>query len=66
MNDKQRLDLLEVLTSVDGNFDDDIGAYVTAYALNEFEVQFELEYTDRDNEDEVVEVVRASVRIADE
>ena len=66
MDTRHRLDLLEILTSQDGNFNEEVGAYVTAYALSEFEIQYELEYTDRDNDDEVVEVVRMTVRIDDE
>ena len=66
MNSKQRLDLIEVLTASDGDYDENIGAYVSAYPLNEFDIQFELEYTDRDNEDEVVEIARFVVSLPED
>ena len=60
------MDLIEILTQSDGDYNDDIGAYVTAYPLNEFDIQFELEYTDRDNEDEVIQVARFVVSLPED
>jgi len=61
--DKYLNDLIELLTEGDGSYNDEIGAYVTAYALGEDELRVELEYIDRDSdEEEVIEVKTFTVK----
>lgn len=55
-------DLLEVLTAQDGQFNEQISAYVTAYVFDESNVAFELEYVDTETEDfDIVKVTRFTV-----
>jgi hypothetical protein len=61
--DKHQKDLLEVLTREDGQYNSEIGAYVTAYALSEDKVAFEFEYVDEDNEFEVIETISFTVLV---
>jgi len=55
MVDKSYLDLVEVLTKSDGQFNEEINAYVTAYPVGEDRLIIELEYVDTDNDHEVVD-----------
>lgn len=71
MTSKELLDVVEVLTSQDGNFNEEIGAYVTAYPVTkntdyDAAVAVELEYVDRDNNDEVIEVKTFTIYIIED
>jgi hypothetical protein len=56
------LDLVEVLTAQDGQFNDELQAYVTAYPINDgTQVVYEIEYVDQDNDFEVIETVTHTV-----
>ena len=66
MSNKYTKDLLEVMTAQDGQFNDEINAYVTSYAYEGNRVSYELEYVDTDTEDfEIIETVRFTVTIED-
>lgn len=43
-------DVLSTLVSQDGQFDDEIGAYVTAYPIDDDKLSVELEFYDQDND----------------
>lgn len=58
-------DVIETLCSEDGQFNEEIGAYVSAYPIAEDKVVVELEYVDPDNDDEVVDVKIFTVTIED-
>jgi len=61
MTDQHKVDLIEVLTNLDGQWYDEINAYVTAYPISEDKIVVELEYADTDNQDEIVETISFTV-----
>lgn len=63
MTDQHRVDLIEVLTNLDGQWYDEINAYVTAYPISEDKIVVELEYADTDNQDEIIENVTFNITI---
>ena len=65
MTDKHKLDVIEIVTAQDGQFNDEINAYVTAYPTSETEIVVEIEYCDVDNDLEVIETVSFTVTIND-
>lgn len=65
MTDKHKLDVIEIITAQDGQFNDEINAYVTAYPTSENTVVVEVEYCDVDNDLEVIETVSYTVTIND-
>lgn len=59
---KHKLDLIEIITGQDGQFNDELQAYVTAYPINDGnEIIVEVEYVDVENDFEVIETVSHSV-----
>ena len=66
MTSKHQLDLIQVLTSQDGQYNEEVGAYVTAYPVQGGRVVVELEYVDIDNEEQVIEVIAHSVQLAED
>jgi hypothetical protein len=55
-------DLVTVLSAQDGEFNEDLGAYVSVYPTrDEDELVVELEYVNRDLDDEVIQVKRFSL-----
>lgn len=55
MSRKHRADAVEVLSSGDGNYNETIQAYVTAYLISDNKMSLELEYVDLDNDLEIIE-----------
>jgi len=66
MNKVKLADLFEVLTAQDGQFNDELNAYVTAYVYDTNKVAIELEYVDIDNDHEVIQVIKFRVIVEDE
>lgn len=52
---------MTVLSEQDGQFNEELGAYVSAYPVADDEFAVEFEYVDRDNDDEVIQVKRFSL-----
>lgn len=48
-------DILSAIDDNDGNFLEDISAYVSVYPISDNKIVVELEYTDPSNDDEVIE-----------
>jgi len=61
-------DIMEVLTMQDGQFNEEISAYVTAYACGEDQVAVELEYVDPDDDEdmEIVQVKKFTIVITED
>ena len=60
--DKNQLDLIEVLTAQDGQYNDELQAYVTIYPILEgSQLVVEIEYVNPDNDHEVIQTVSHSV-----
>jgi hypothetical protein len=60
---KYLIDVIEVLTAGDGNFNEGISAFVTAYPISEDTLAVELEYVDSENDNEVIEVKSFEIKI---
>lgn len=56
-------DLLRLLEESDGQFNEELNAYVSAYPVSDDELAIEFEYVDKDNDEEVIEVKRYSLTV---
>lgn len=55
--------LITIITDQDGQFNEEINAYVSIYQVDDDEVAIEFEYINQDNEDEVIEVKRFTLTV---
>lgn len=66
MADQKVIDLVQVLTAQDGQFNEEINAHVTAYPISESAIVVELEYVDSENSEEIIEVVTFTINLGEQ